>query len=170
MYNTVLVCLPCTCTIYTYHNGATAFAITIFLKLTIFLVMQKTRHWRVVCTCLYKIYSKSSIMNDHTYGRIFLSTNHIFMINKILLCSMYIICSRILYLFKSWDLIFWIVKERRKRFVRKGIWTPALIWGPEISHLHPTREQGFLPWVWRLRPLGHPDFVFNNYNLSLLSI
>ena len=39
--------------------------------------------------------------------------------------------------------------------VRSGIRTHALIRGPEIS----VYREGFIPWVWRLRPLGHPDIL-----------
>jgi hypothetical protein len=41
-------------------------------------------------------------------------------------------------------------------FVRSGIWTHALIRGPECSSS--IGGEG-VPWVWRLRPLGHPDIV-----------
>ena len=41
-----------------------------------------------------------------------------------------------------------------KSCVRSGIWTHASTWRPEHSV---TREETDSPWVWRLRPLGHPD-------------
>ena len=37
--------------------------------------------------------------------------------------------------------------------VRSGIWTHASMWRPEVP-FYSGRSQ---PWVWRLRPLGHPD-------------
>ena len=46
-----------------------------------------------------------------------------------------------------------------KKFVRSGIWTHALIRGPEVSCTKALylRARCVIPWVWRLRPLGHPD-------------
>ena len=44
----------------------------------------------------------------------------------------------------------------KKSFVRSGIRTHALIRGPECS-LNSSEE--YFSWVWRLRPLGHPDFA-----------
>ena len=44
----------------------------------------------------------------------------------------------------------------QKDFVRSGIRTHALIRGPECS-LRWSEE--YSSWVWRLRPLGHPDFL-----------
>ncbi len=38
--------------------------------------------------------------------------------------------------------------------VRSGIWTNASMWRPETS----TIEKLAMPWVWRLRPLGHSDY------------
>ena len=43
-----------------------------------------------------------------------------------------------------------------KKFVRSEIWTHALYWRPEFSIT--TTEEDF-PWVWLLRPLGHPDLL-----------
>ena len=45
-------------------------------------------------------------------------------------------------------------KKSQKLFVRSGIRTHAHIRGPESSLL---RSEEFTSWVWRLRPLGHPD-------------
>ena len=42
-----------------------------------------------------------------------------------------------------------------KKGVRSGIRTHAHIRGPECSHQHCWGRT--CPWVWRLRPLGHPD-------------
>ena len=46
-------------------------------------------------------------------------------------------------------------------FVRSGIWTHALIRGPEFSFTEALylRARCVIPWVWRLRPLGHPDIA-----------
>ena len=45
----------------------------------------------------------------------------------------------------------------KKSFVRSGIRTHALIRGPEISDYW----ERYIPWVWRLRPLGHSDILLN---------
>lgn len=45
------------------------------------------------------------------------------------------------------------LKLESKNFVRSGIWTHASIWRPEV----PFFVDGIYPWVWRPRPLGHPD-------------
>ena len=54
--------------------------------------------------------------------------------------------------------------------VRSGIRTHALIRGPECS-LH--RSEECISWVWRLRPLGHPDFVRKyvcTFDIIMLSV
>ena len=45
--------------------------------------------------------------------------------------------------------------KRKKFFVRSGIRTHALIRGPERSIV----SEEYSSWVWRLRPLGHPDLL-----------
>ena len=54
-----------------------------------------------------------------------------------------------------------------KAFVRSGIRTHASNWRPEHSL---TLIQCKISWVWRLRPLGHPDLYFRralqNYKTS----
>ena len=47
-------------------------------------------------------------------------------------------------------------------FVRSGIWTHALCWGPEFTRLDRRQVR---TWVWRLRPLGHPD-IFDDDGIS----
>ena len=49
--------------------------------------------------------------------------------------------------------------QNKKVAVRSGIWTHALIRGPEFSIQLPIMRVRYSPWVWRLRPLGHPDRV-----------
>ena len=49
---------------------------------------------------------------------------------------------------------------KQKVCVRSGIRTHALIRGPECS-LHRSEEN--ISWVWRLRPLGHPDFIVKRW-------
>ena len=49
---------------------------------------------------------------------------------------------------------FWIL-QKQNDFVRSGIRTHALIRGPECSLV----GEESISWVWRLRPLGHPDIV-----------
>ena len=63
--------------------------------------------------------------------------------------------------------------SKKKNFlVRSGIRTHALIRGPECSLL---RSEEYSSWVLRLRPLGHPDMLYqwvanlifdNNINTS----
>ena len=50
-------------------------------------------------------------------------------------------------------------RQNKKVAVRSGIWTHALIRGPEFSIQLPIMRVRYSPWVWRLRPLGHPDRV-----------
>ena len=50
-----------------------------------------------------------------------------------------------------------------EKIVRSGIWTHAHIRGPERSFL-PLDGKIIKPWVWRLRPLGHPDTYFDGDN------
>ena len=47
--------------------------------------------------------------------------------------------------------------KTRKKFVRSGIRTHAHIRGPERPIPICLLSEGNQPWVWRLRPLGHPD-------------
>ena len=46
-------------------------------------------------------------------------------------------------------------------FVRSEIWTHARIRGLEHSQLAAMQAM-YYPWVWRLRPLGHPDSCNND--------
>ena len=61
-------------------------------------------------------------------------------------------------------LLFWN-RKCKKIFVRSGIRTHALIRGPECS---PHRSEEYISWVWRLRPLGHPDFVITQEFLKII--
>ena len=63
---------------------------------------------------------------------------------------------------KRCDMLSMIVSELVEckvvtKVVRSGIWTHAHIRGPEHSYLQIWRRNDAIPWVWRLRPLGHPD-------------
>ena len=58
------------------------------------------------------------------------------------------------------SLLKYVLKITSKMFVRSGIWTHARIRGPEHSQLAAMQAR-YYPWVWRLRPLGHPD-IWNN--------
>ena len=50
------------------------------------------------------------------------------------------------------------IKNFKNYFVRSGIRTHALIRGPEFPIIPVINREG-KPWVWRLRPLGHPDVL-----------
>ena len=52
-------------------------------------------------------------------------------------------------------------KLEKRYFVRSGIRTHAHIRGPECSLLC---SEESISWVWRLRPLGHPDILVYQQN------
>ena len=53
-------------------------------------------------------------------------------------------------------LLFLMCNIHKKGIVRSGIRTHAHIRGPEFSLLWSEEANS---WVWRLRPLGHPDIL-----------